>query len=124
MHDPTWLLFVSAFRDWVIIISGILIGAFFFVSLVVAIVLGWALWMLVRKVMGLLDDGSQLMDDRVKPLLGSVKETADHVKGTASYVSNAAVTPIVRTYGVVAGVRRAVGVIAGLTGAEHKPKKQ
>ena len=124
MHDPTWLLFVSAFRDWVIIISGILIGAFFFVSLVVAIVLGWALWMLVRKVMGLLDDGSQLMDDRVKPLLGSVQETADHVKGTANSVSNAAVTPIVRTYGVVAGVRRAVGVIAGLTGASNEPPKK
>ena len=124
MPDASLLLFVSAFRDWVIIISGILIGAFFFVSLVVAIVLGWALWMLARKVMALLDDGGQLLDDRVKPLLGSVRETADHVKGTASYVSSAAVTPIVRTYGVVAGVRRAIGVIAGLTGASNEPRQR
>jgi hypothetical protein len=124
VHDPTWLLFVSNFRDWVIIVAGILIAAFFFVSLIVAIVLGWVLWALVRKVMALLDDGGQMLDERVKPLLGSVRETADHVKGTATYVSNAAVTPIVRTYGVVAGVRRAVGVITGLTGASNEPREK
>jgi hypothetical protein len=62
----------------------------------------------------------------VKPLLGTAKQTADNVRGTTSYVSQAAVTPIVRTYGVVAGVRRAAGVLAGLTGAStdrsNKPK--
>lgn len=121
---PDALLFVSSFRDWVIIVAGILISAFFFVSLIITIVVGWAVWMLVRKVIKLVDNGDQLLDDRIRPLLGSVRETADHVKGTATYVSNAAVTPIVRTYGVFAGVRRAFGVLSGLTGASNEPPKK
>ncbi len=108
------LLFVSTFRDWVIIVMGISIAAFFFVGLVMMLVLGLLTRSLLRKTSSILDDG-------VKPLLETAKETASNVKGTASYVSEAAVQPIVRTYGVVAGVRRAAGVIAGLTSAD-KPK--
>ena len=117
MFDVASLLFVGAFRDWVIIVTGIIIGAFFFVALVLTVVLGLVVKALLGKV-------SSLLDDNVKPLLGSAKQTADHVKGTTSFMSGAAVTPIVRTYGVVAGVRRAVGVIAGLTGAGGSPPKQ
>ena len=110
------LLFVSTFRDWVIIIMGVAVAAFFAVGLVVMLVLGLLTRTLLKKTSGLIDDG-------VKPLLASANETASSVKGTAAYVSDAAVQPIVRTYGVVAGVRRAVGVIAGLTGAGgDKPK--
>ena len=109
------LLFVATFRDWVIIFAGIAIGAFFVVAVVITIVIG----LLARS---LLKRALSLIDDNVKPLLGSAKETADGVKGTASYVSNAAVTPIVRTYGIIAGVRRAVGVLAGLTGADTDRK--
>jgi hypothetical protein len=104
-------LFVATFRDWVIIFSGIAIGSFFVVGAVIAIVLGLLMRSLLRKT-------SSLIDENVKPLLDSAKETADQAKGTAAYISSAAVTPIVRTYGVIAGVRRAVGVIAGLTGAD------
>ncbi len=104
------LLFVATFRDWVIIFMGIAVAAFFFVALILTIVLG----LLVRA---LLKKTSALMDDSVKPLLGTARQTADNVKGTAVYVSESAVTPIVKAYGVIAGVRRAAGVIAGLTGA-------
>ena len=108
-------LFVETFRDWVIIFMGIAVAAFFVVALVMTIVLGLLVRALLRK-------SSTLLDDNVKPLLGSAKETADRVKGTTTFVSNAAVTPIIRTYGVVAGVRRAVGVIGGLTGASTDKK--
>lgn len=104
------LLFVSTFRDWVIIVMGVVVAAFFFVGLILMVVLGLLTRSLLKKSLGLIDDG-------VKPLLDTAKETAGSVKGTAAYVSEAAVQPIVRTYGVVAGVRRAAGVIAGLTGA-------
>lgn len=124
MHDAAMLLFVQSFRDWVIIVSGILIGAFFLVALLVTLVLGLLLRALLQKVSSLMDDSVRpLLDDNVKPLIGSVRDTAEHVKGTTSYVTRAAVTPIVRTYGVVAGVRRAVGVIAGFTGADNKPPR-
>jgi hypothetical protein len=39
-------------------------------------------------------------------------------------VSDAAVTPIIRTYGVVAGVRRAASVLVGLTGADTDKGKK
>ena len=103
-------LFVATFRDWVIIVMGIAIAAFFLLALVATVVLGLLARALLKKALA-------LIDDNVKPLLGTAKQTADSVKGTAGYVSQAAVTPIVRTYGVVAGVRRAASVLAGLTGA-------
>jgi hypothetical protein len=106
-------LFVATFRDWVIIFMGIAVAAFFFVALIMTIVLGLLARALLKK-------STSMLDDSVKPLLGSAKETADSVKGTAGYVSQAAVTPIIRTYGVVAGVRRAASVIAGMTGADTK----
>jgi hypothetical protein len=111
------LLFVSTLRDWVIIVTGIMIAAFFFAALVITVVLGLVMRALLRKV-------GALMDESVRPLLGSAKQTTDQVKGTASFLSSAAVTPVVRTYGVVAGVRRAVGMIAGLTGAGNEPPKR
>jgi hypothetical protein len=103
-------LFVATFRDWVIIFMGIAVAAFFVVALVITIMLGLLARLLMKK-------SIDVLDGNVKPLLNNVNETATHAKGTASFVSQAAVTPIVRTYGVVAGVRRAAGVLAGLTGA-------
>lgn len=109
-------LFVATFRDWVIIFMGIAVAAFFVVALIATLVLG----LLVRA---LLKKSINLLDDNVKPLLGNANETATHAKGTLTYVTGAAVTPIVRAYGVVAGVRRAAGVLAGLTGASTDNKK-
>ncbi len=104
------LLFVATFRDWVIIFMGIAVAAFFVVAMVVMLVLGLLTRSLLKKT-------SSVLDDNVRPLLDSAKQTTDGVKGTTTYVSNAAVTPIIKTYGVVAGVRRAAGVLAGLTGS-------
>ena len=113
-------LFVATFRDWVIIFMGIAVAAFFFVALIVTIVLGFLARVLMKKSISVLDEG-------VKPLLSNANETVTHVKCTATYVTQSAVTPIVRTYGVVAGVRRAASVLAGLTGAStddvNKPKQ-
>ncbi|HEY8172382.1 MAG TPA: hypothetical protein VIH21_04790 [Dehalococcoidia bacterium] len=111
------LLSVAMFRDWVIIFMGIAVAAFFVVAMVITLVLGLLLRTLLKK-------SSALLDENVKPLLGSAQDTAAHVRGTASYVSEAAAAPIIRTYGVVAGVRRAVSVLAGLTGAGgEKPRE-
>jgi hypothetical protein len=107
------LLFVETFRDWVIIVLGIAVAAFFAVAMIITLVLG----LLMRAVLKKLGD---VLDDGVKPLLETAKETASNVRGTTAYVSEAAVQPIVRTYGVVAGVRRAVGVLAGLAGASSR----
>lgn len=111
---PLW---VATFRDWVIIFMGIAVAAFFFVALVLLIVLGLLSRALLRKT-------SSLLDDRVGPLLDTAKDAASNARATSAFMSEAAVTPVVRAYGVAAGVRRAAGVIAGLTGAGgEKPKE-
>ncbi len=109
-------LFVATFRDWVIIFMGIAVAAFFVVALIITLVLGLLARTLLKKT-------SALLDESVKPLLNTARKTADTVKGTTTYVSGAAVTPIVRAYGVAAGVRRAAGVLAGLTGARNDERK-
>ena len=111
--DALHPLWVETFRDWVIIIMGIAVAAFFFVLLVITIVLGLLTRALLRK-------SNNLIDENVKPLLGTAQETASTVKNTAAFVSDSAVQPIIRTYGVVAGVRRAAAVLAGLTGASNE----
>jgi hypothetical protein len=111
------LLFVATFRDWVIIVSGIAIAAFFLGALIVTLVLGMLMRALLKKL-------SALVDERVSPLLDTAKQSAEEVRGTTKYVSQAAVTPIVRTYGVVAGVRRAASVLSGLAGASTDGEKR
>jgi hypothetical protein len=47
--------------------------------------------------------------------LTSIKDTAETVKGTTEFVGQTAVSPITRTYGMVAGVRKGLGVLSGLS---------
>lgn len=49
----------------------------------------------------------RLIDEGVKPMV-------DNVQGTVTFVSENAVTPVVRAYGFYAGVRRGLGVLSGL----------
>jgi hypothetical protein len=112
-------LFVATFRDWVIIFMGIAVAAFFAVALIATIVLALLARALMKK-------SISVLDENVKPLLGNANDTVTRTKGSVTYVTSAAVTPIIRTFGVIAGVRRAASVIAGLTGASTdnaKPKK-
>lgn len=96
---------------------GIAFAAFFFVLLIVTLVLGLLARALLKKTL-------ELLDEDVKPLLGTARLTADDVRGTTRYVSRAAVTPIIRAYGVVAGIRRAANVLAGLTGADTDTRRE
>ena len=111
MPSPELLGFVSTTRDWVIILMGLAVFLFFTVGLVLLVVLGLLSRALLKK-------SINVMDDNLKPLLGSAKESVDNVKGTTRFVGNAVVTPIVKTYGVVAGVRRAASMMASLNSAK------
>jgi hypothetical protein len=110
------MLWVETLRDWSIIFMGITFAAFFVVLIVFMIVIG----LLVRS---MLSKTSGMLDDSVKPMLESAKDSAANARGTSQYLSDAAVSPIIRTYGVVAGVRRAAGLIAGLTQNGDADKK-
>lgn len=103
-----YLLFgLADWRDIMILLVGSMTFLVLLAILVVVIVVGWAARVLIRR-------ATKLLNDEVSPLLGSARETVDNVRGTASFVSESTVRPIVRVYGVVAGAKRAASVITGI----------
>jgi hypothetical protein len=48
------------------------------------------------------------------PALDSLKESLDNVKGTAEFAGETVVSPIIRVYSVVRGVRSGIGAVGGL----------
>ena len=96
--------------QWSIIFLAIVTMTFFIIASAFAVILGLLSRTLLKKTI-------VVVDENVRPTLDSVKSTAVSVKGTTEYVSESAVKPVVRVYGVIAGVRRFASVIAGLTGA-------
>jgi hypothetical protein len=101
------LLGIADIRDIVIIIVGSLSILLVLAMLVFTIAIGLA----VRVLVGTLN---RLAKDEASPLLHQVRETTTRVRGTATFIGETAVSPIIRTYGVVAGTRRAMGVLTGL----------
>ena len=96
-------------RDIVIIVAGSLTVAVLLAVLVFTVVLGLA----SRALLGAI---RSLLKDDVSPLLESIRQTVQTVRGTTAFVGETAISPIVRVYGAVAGARRMVGVITGITG--------
>ncbi|HXH21382.1 MAG TPA: hypothetical protein VNN10_05080 [Dehalococcoidia bacterium] len=103
----TVLGILADIRDVVIIVYGAL-------GIVLVSLLSVLIFAVYRAFRGLQNTINELIDDSVKPTLTSIRETAETVKGTTEFVGQTAVSPIIRTYGMVAGVRRGLGVLAGL----------
>ena len=94
-------------RDIIIIIYGVLGILFLLIATVVVAMVGFTVKNLINNVRGMLDD-------TVKPAVNSIKDTAETVRGTTEFVGQSAVSPIVKAYGTVAGVRKGMSVFAGL----------
>lgn len=109
------LLDVAFWRDIIIIVWGALAAILVFVLILFTVVIGVGVRSLIERV-------RNLIDAEVTPFARSAREAASQVKGTAQFVSQTAVQPIVRTYGFIAGARRALAVVSGLTrrGRPHK----
>ncbi len=104
-----YLLFgLADWRDVIIIAVGSLSIIAVVAILVVTVVIGFAMRALIVR-------ARRLLNDEVSPLIGSAQQTVHTVKGTATFVSEKAASPIIRVYGVVSGARRAVAVITGIT---------
>lgn len=102
------LVSLADIRDGVVIVYGILGILFFFVAAIVTLVVGLTARSLLRSV-------KDVIEDSVRPTVNSIKEAADTVRGTTDFVGRTAVTPIVRTYGAFAGVRKGLSVLAGVS---------
>jgi hypothetical protein len=92
-------------RDVCIIAFTIAGTLLFLAGLVFTVVIGSLSWATVGKVRGVVTEG-------VQPTLENVRETTANVRGTVAFISDYAVKPVVRTYGIWAGARRFVVVVS------------
>jgi hypothetical protein len=95
-------------RDVAILVYSIL-GALLCFVLIIFVAL------LIRGVLGIKGMISDVVNESVKPTMNSIKETAESIKGTTDFIGEKAVSPVIKTYGMVSGVRRGLGVFTGLT---------
>ena len=105
-------LSLSDFRDAIVVIYGLIGIIFFFIAILVLVFLFFA-------IKGIIGNVRELIRDSVKPTLDSVRDTARSVQGTTEFVGESAVKPILRTYGILAGLRRGATVLAGLGGRKR-----
>lgn len=103
------LLFLSQFRDIVVIIWGIL-SIVLLATLVIVLV---ALTISVRR---LIAEVNELINSGVKPVLVSARESVDNVTGTTRFIGDKAVAPLIRTISIISGIRRGLAVFSGITG--------
>jgi hypothetical protein len=103
------LVTLAELRDVVIVVWGVISALFFAAALIVVLMIGFSARGLFNIVKGMLDDS-------VKPTLTSVKDAADTVRGTTEFVGRNAVTPVVRAYGTVAGVKKGLSVLGSFKG--------
>lgn len=74
-----------------------------------SIIIGVLLAILVIQVMKLV----RMLREEVMPILKSTQDTVSTVRGTADFMSDRLVQPVVKASSLVAGARQAVGVIFG-----------
>lgn len=72
--------------------------------------------------MGIFSRVRKILRENVQPATANVRETTETVKGTVNYVSDYAVKPVVKAYGVAAGAKRFVGVAAKVANRGKKDK--
>lgn len=93
----------SEWRDITIVFLGVL--------MVLAVLL--TIVLLVALIILALTARSVLKNHAV-PALDSLKETLDNVKGTVEFAGETAVSPIIRVYSIVTGVRSGVAAVTNL----------
>ena len=94
-------------RDAVIIIYAVLGIVFFLVAIIAAL----AIFFAVRMLTGLARDA---YEEQARPLIDDVRGTVQSVRGSVEFVSDQAISPMIRVIAVVQGVRRGVETVAGI----------
>lgn len=105
----TMLWSLAGTRDVIIIATGSVALLLLIVALVFTVIVGVA----SRILLGTL---KTLVKDDVTPLVGEARLTVKQVRGTTAFVSDTAVKPVIRVYGIFAGARRAFTVLVGIAG--------
>ncbi|MDP6607086.1 MAG: hypothetical protein QF664_12640 [Dehalococcoidia bacterium] len=98
---------LAELRDVVIVVYGV----FSILLLIVVIVALTALYFAVRMLSNALTD---LLRDPVKPALEDLRASARNVRGATEFAADSAVHPMIRMLSFGRGIRRGIGLVAGL----------
>lgn len=93
-------------RDLTIVAFTIAGTVLFLVAIIFAIIVGILAVAVLRGIKG-------TVRNNVQPTLETVRETMDNVRGAATFISDTAVSPIIRIYSLWAGLRRFLAVFFG-----------
>jgi len=63
---------------------------------------------------------TNLIQNEVKPIIASTKETVGTIKGTSQFISKRAVTPIISAVSFTAGIRKFFDIVGFLSEKKHK----
>jgi hypothetical protein len=98
---------LESIRDIVIIVYGVM-GVLLMLAMAGA---AFGIWFAVRALTRTVNG---LLEDPVKTTLQDVQQTAQHVRGTAEFMNDSAVHPLIRTVSTVRGIRRGVSSVTGI----------
>jgi hypothetical protein len=85
----------------------------------VTLIIGLFLIVLIFQLQSLI----VLLRDEIKPILDSANQTANTVRGTTTFVSDAVVTPMIQVASIISGVGQTFKTLAG-TGHKRKGRKK
>ncbi len=94
-------------RDAAIIIYAVLGIVFFLIAIAAAL----AIFFAVRILTGLARDA---YEEQARPLIDDVRGTVQSVRGSVEFVSDQAISPMIRIIAIARGVRRGVETVAGI----------
>ena len=106
-------LSLAGARDIIIIAAGSLLILVLLAVFIFTVVLGLA----IRALLGAV---RTLLRDEVTPLIQQARQTVKRFQGTATFISENAVSPVIRVYGIYAGGRKLFGVLSGVSGRGKK----
>ena len=91
-------------RDVVVIVAGIVGIVALTLTVIFTILIGLAVLRLIKAARGTIQEG-------LGPILENARDTTTEVKGSTDFVVNTIVRPLIKVYGIFAGIRKALGVL-------------
>jgi hypothetical protein len=107
------LLTLADVRDVFVILYGI-VGIFMF------LLVGIGTFVLIMQVKKLVQKVNLMTDETVRPTLASIREAAEVITGTTEFVGGTTIRPVVKAYGIFAGMKRAASVASSFGGRKGK----
>lgn len=85
---------------------------------------GFVMTLLLAVLVWLVMQIRALMRDNVAPAVDSLKGTLDNVRGTTEFAGETVVSPLIRAYSVVRGVRSGVSAVRGFPDNVRRRQKR